>query len=175
MNLPVLPFCMGCPEEMLSFARHTNLCIHNSESYMFLWVVPLPLYSDLRLSIHSEEYVCIRVRRCLVFLWFVKLFYFRMARRNKLQYLIHIQDWVKAVVFRRSNTNPPFVLFYPGVLPPSCQDCHENCTLSHEFLTQWYFLPSFFIPRSRVVATGMPTSEPWCVKSILLATPVLGS
>ena len=36
VNLPVLPFCMGCPEEMLSFARHTNLCIHNSENYMFL-------------------------------------------------------------------------------------------------------------------------------------------
>src|SRR3954467_1195494 len=36
VNLPVLPFCMGCSEEMLSFARHTNLCIQNSESYMFL-------------------------------------------------------------------------------------------------------------------------------------------
>ena len=41
VNLPVRPICMGCPEEMLSFARHTNLCIHNSENYMFLWVVPL--------------------------------------------------------------------------------------------------------------------------------------
>ena len=26
VNLPVLPFCMGCPEEMLSYARRTNLC-----------------------------------------------------------------------------------------------------------------------------------------------------
>ena len=26
---------------MLNLVRHTNLCIHNSESYMFLWVVPL--------------------------------------------------------------------------------------------------------------------------------------
>ena len=26
---------------LLSLVRHTNLCIHNSESYMFLWVVPL--------------------------------------------------------------------------------------------------------------------------------------
>ena len=101
-------FCMGYPEEMLSFARHTNLCIHNSESYMYLWVVPLPLYSDLRLSIDSEEYVCIRVHRRLVFLWFVKPFCFRMTGRNKLQYLIHIQDWVKAVVIRRSKCNPAF-------------------------------------------------------------------
>ena len=139
------------------------------------WVVPLQLYPDHPLSVDSQEYVCICVHRCLVFLWFVKPFYFRMTRRNKLQYLIHIQDWVKAVVFRRSKCNPAFALFYPGVLPPLCQDCHENCTLSHEFLTQWYFLPSFFIPRSRVVATGMPASEPWCVKSILLATVLLGS
>ena len=36
VTLPVLPLCMGYPEEMLSFARHTNLCIHNSESYMFI-------------------------------------------------------------------------------------------------------------------------------------------
>ena len=35
-TLPVQLFCMGYPEEMLSFARHTNLCIHNSENYMFL-------------------------------------------------------------------------------------------------------------------------------------------
>ena len=40
MNLPVLPFCMGYPEEMLSFARHTKLRIHNSERYMSLWVIP---------------------------------------------------------------------------------------------------------------------------------------
>ena len=25
------------------------------------------------------------------------------------------------------------VLFYLGVLPPLCQNCHENCTNSHEF------------------------------------------
>ena len=36
VTLPVLPFCMGYPEEMLSFARHTNLCIHDSENHMFL-------------------------------------------------------------------------------------------------------------------------------------------
>ena len=45
------------------------------------------------------------------------------------------------------NAKPAFVLFYLGVLPPLCQDFHENCTTSYEFLTQWYFLPSLFIPR----------------------------
>ena len=43
------------------------------------------------------------VYRCLLLLWSVKPFYSRMTRRNKLQYLIHIQDWVKVVVFYRSN------------------------------------------------------------------------
>ena len=32
-----------------------------------------------------------------------------------------------------------------------------------------------FIPRFRVILTGMPTNELWCVKSILLATLLLGS
>ena len=31
------------------------------------------------------------------------------------------------------NANPAFALFYLGVLPPLCQNCHENCTNSHEF------------------------------------------
>ena len=33
------------------------------------------------------------------------------------------------------NANPAFALFYLGVLPPLCQDCHRNCSISHEFLT----------------------------------------
>ena len=47
---------------------------------------------------------------------------FRMTRINELQYLIHIQDWVKVVVFRRSNANSAFALFYLGVLPLLCQN-----------------------------------------------------
>ena len=61
---------------------------------------------------------------------------FRMTRRNKLQYLILIQDWVKAVVLPRSKYNQTFDPFYSEVLPSLCEDCHENCTISHEFLTQ---------------------------------------
>ena len=108
------------------------------------WVDTLHLYSDHCLSIDSLEYVCDRVHRCLLFLWSVKPFYSGMTRRNKLQYLIHIQDWVKVVVLCRSNANPAFALFYLGVLPSLCQECHENCTISYEFLTQWYFSPSLF-------------------------------
>ena len=46
------------------------------------------------------------------------------------------------------NANPVFVLFYLGVLPSLCQESHEDCTNPYEFLLQWYFWPSLFIPRS---------------------------
>ena len=165
VNLPVLPFCMDYPEEMLSFAWHTNLCIHNSESYMFLRVVPLQLYSDLLLAIDSQGYVCDRVHRCLLFLWSIKPFYSGMTRRNKLEYLVHFQDWVKVVVLCRSNANPAFALFYPGVLPFLCQECHRKCT--PPLMNSWFS----DTPRHhrsflglRVIITGIPTSELWCVK-----------
>ena len=73
------------------------------------------------------------------------------------------------------NANPAFVLFYLGVSPYLYQEYHGNCTPSYELLIQWYFSPSLFIPRFRVAATGVPISESWCVKSILLATLLLGS
>ena len=87
------------------------------------------------------------IYRGLLLLWSVKPFYSGITRRNKLQYLIHIQDRVKEVVFRRSDAIQLLILFYPGVSPPLCQKCHENCTASYELLTQWYFSPSLFISR----------------------------
>ena len=149
---------------MLNLVRHTNLCIHNSGSYMFLWVVPLHLYSDPHLSIDSQGYVCDRVHQCLLFLWSVKPSYFRRNRRTKLQNLIHIQDWVKVVVFRRSNAKPAFVLFYLGVLPYLCQEYHGNCTISYDFLMQWYFAPSSFISRSSCCCNRNVDNWLWCVK-----------
>ena len=87
---------------MLNLVRHTNLCIHNSESYMFLWVV---LFSCILTLVYQLIVKSMRafVYRCLLLLWSVKPFYRGMTRRNKLQYLFHIQDWVKEVVLRRSN------------------------------------------------------------------------
>ena len=90
VTLLVLPFCMGCPEEMLSFARHTNLCIHHLESYMFLELflfscIPTILYQLIAKSMCAFVFI-----NALLFLWSVKPFYSGMTRRNKLQYLIHI-------------------------------------------------------------------------------------
>ena len=147
VTLPVLPFCMGYPEEicwtsfdMLNHAFTTQKIVCSFELSLFSCFLTF----GYQLIVKGMRAF---VQRCLLFLWSVKPFYFRMTRRNKLQYLIHIQDWVKAVEFCRSNANPAFALFYPGVLPPLCQDCHENCTISYTFLTQWYFSPSSFIPR----------------------------
>ena len=114
--------------------------------------------------------------RCLLFLWSVKPFYSGMTRRNKLQYLIHIQDWVKVVVSRRSKCQPSFcsvlpwsiTIFYIGII----------IGIAHHPMNSWYSDTSchhcsFVGPR--VDATGIPTNELWCVKSILLATLLLGS
>ena len=104
---------------MLNLVRHTNLCIHNSESYMFLWVV---LFSCILTLVYQLIVKSMRafIYRCLSLLWSVKPFYRRMTRRNKLQYLFHIQDWVKVVVFRRSNANPASAQLYFEVLPSLC-------------------------------------------------------
>ena len=87
---------------MLNFVRHAKPCIHNSENHMFL---ELSLFSRILTFVYQLIAKSMRafVYRCLLLLWSVKPIYRRMTRRNKVQYLFHIQDWVKEVVLRRSN------------------------------------------------------------------------
>ena len=131
---------------LLNLVRHTNLCVHNSENRMFFWVVPL---SHLLTLVYQLIVKSMRafVHRCLLLLWSVNPFYSGMTRRNKLQNLIHIQDWVKAVVFRRSNAIQLLVCSTLKYYPSLYQEYHENCTPSYELLIQWYFSPSLFISR----------------------------
>ena len=86
----------------VEFVRHAKPCIHNSENHMFL---ELSLFSCILTLVYQLIAKSMRafVYRCLLLLWSVKPFYRGMTRRNKLQYLFHIQDWVKEVVLRRSN------------------------------------------------------------------------
>ena len=103
VTLPVQPFCMGYPKEtcwtwfdMLVHASTTqkNICSFELSPFSCLLTVVYQLIvKSMRAFIH----------RCLLLLWSVKPFYSGMTRRNKLQYLFHIQDWVKEVVLRRSN------------------------------------------------------------------------
>ena len=89
-------------KKYVGFVRHAKPCIHNSENRMSF---ELSLFSCLLTLVYQLIVKSMRafVRQCLLLLWSVKPFYRGMTRRNKLQYLFHIQDWVKEVVLRRSN------------------------------------------------------------------------
>ena len=108
---------MGYPEEMLSFTRHTNLCIHNSENYMFL---ELSLFSCTLVFVYQliVRSSCAFVLSMSFILVVCQAILFGMTRRNKLQHLIHIQDWVKVVVFHRSKCQPSFCSVLPWSITP---------------------------------------------------------
>ena len=61
---------------MLNLVRHTNLCIHNSESYMFLWVV---LFSCILTLVYQliVKSMCAFVHRCLIILVVCQAILFR--------------------------------------------------------------------------------------------------
>ena len=102
VTLPVLPLCMGYLEEMLI---SLDILIYASTTQKIICSFELSLFSCLLTFVYQLIVKSMRafVYRCLLLLWSVKPFYRRMTRRNKLQYLFHIQDWVKEVVLRRSN------------------------------------------------------------------------
>ena len=88
--LPVLPFCMGYPEEICwtSF----DMLNHASTTQKIVCSFELSLFSCLLTLVYQliVKIMCAFVYRCLLLLWSIKPFYSRMTRRNELQYLIHI-------------------------------------------------------------------------------------
>ena len=117
-TLPVLLFCMGYPEEicwtsfdMLNHASTTQKIVCSFELNLFSRILTF-VYQLIVKSMRAFVY------RCLLLLWSVKPFYRGMTRRNILQYLFHIQDWVKEVVCRRSNANPAFGSVLPWSITP---------------------------------------------------------
>ena len=135
VTLPVLPFCMGYLEEMLSLF---GIPTYASTTQKIVCSFELSLFSCILTSVYQVivRTSCAFMLSMPIILVVRQAILFRMTRRNKLQYLIHIQDWVKVVVHRRSNTNPTFVLFYLGVLPSLNRDCYRNCTPFYELLVQ---------------------------------------
>ena len=122
-------------KNLLNLVQHTNLCIHNSERYMFLELILLSCIPTLvyQLIVKSmRAFVC----RCLLLLWSVKPFYRRMTRRNKLQYIFHIQDWVKTIVLRRSKCQSGFC----SVLPWSITIFYIGIVIgiAHHPMNSWY-------------------------------------
>ena len=108
VTLPAQPFCMGYPEELCWTLF--GIPTHVSTTQKVICSFELSLFSCILTLVYQLIVKSMRafIYRCLSLLWSVKPFYRRMTRRNKLQYLLHIQDWVKVVVFRRSNANPAF-------------------------------------------------------------------
>ena len=102
VTLPILPLCMGYPEE--TCWTWFDILIYASTTQKVICSFELSLFSCLLTFVYQLIVKSMRafVYRCLLLLWSVKPFYRRMTRRNKLQYLFHIQDWVKEVVLRRS-------------------------------------------------------------------------
>src|SRR4051812_6930101 len=114
VNRPVLLLLHGLSgRNMLSFAHHTNLCLLNSENYMFLELSPFSYIPTL-----VYQFI---VRNSCAFVFIDAYYscgpsshsYSGMTRRNKLQYLIHISDWVKAIVSRRSKCQSSFCSALP--------------------------------------------------------------
>ena len=102
VTLPAQPFCMGYLEEMLI---SPDILIYASTTQKVICSFELSLFSGLLTFVYQLIVKSMRaiVHRYLLLLWSIKPFYSRMTRGNELQYLFHIQDWVKEVVLRRSN------------------------------------------------------------------------
>ena len=97
-----------------------DMLVHASTTWKIICSFELSLFSCIPTPVYQLVVKSMRafVYRCLLLLWSVKPFYRGMTRRNKLQYLFHIQDWVKEVVCRRSNANPAFGSVLPWSITP---------------------------------------------------------
>ena len=103
VTLPAQPFCMGYLEE--TCWTWFDILIYASTTQKVICSFELSLFSCLLTFVYQLIAKSMRaiVHRYLLLLWSIKPFYSGMTRRNKLQYLFHIQDWVKEVVLRRTN------------------------------------------------------------------------
>ena len=92
---------------MLNLVRHTNLCIHNSENYMFLWVV---LHSCILTLVYQLIVKSMRafVYRCLLILWSVKPFYRRMIGETNSSSSSISRIGSKQLCSADQNASPPF-------------------------------------------------------------------
>ena len=92
-----------------------DILIHASTTQKIISPFELSLFSCILTLVYQLIVKSMRafVHRCLWLLWSVKPFYSGMTRRNKLQYLFHIQDWVKEVVLRRSKCQSSFCSVLP--------------------------------------------------------------
>ena len=175
VTLPAQPFCMGYPEELcwtwfdiLIYASTTQKIICSFELSLFSCLLTFVYQLISRVCMHSfidAYYPCgpsgHSVLNDLEKQTLVPHPYLGLGQSSCIpQIKCQSSFWF-------CSTLEYYHLLY--------RDYRRNCTPSYELLVQWYFLPSLVIPRPRVDATGIPTNELWCVKSILPATSLLGS
>ena len=115
------------------------------------------------------------VYRCLLLLWSVKPFYRGMIGGTNSSTSSISRIGSKKLCSTEQIANPAFVLLYLGVLPSLYRDV---IGIAHHPMNSWYSDTSCHHCSSLgscVIVTGMPTNGSWRVKSILLATLLLGS
>ena len=105
-------------------------------------IVPTLVYQLIVKSMRAFVY------RCLSLLWSVRPFYSEWLGETNSSTSSISRIGSKQLYSADQIANLAFALFYLGVLPSLYQECHENYTISYEFLMKWYFSPSSFIPRS---------------------------
>ena len=133
VTLPAQPFCMGYPEELCW--TWFDILIYASTTQKVICSFELSLFSCLLTFVYQliVKSMCAFVYRCLLLLWSVKPFYHGMIGETNSSTSSISRIGSKQLYSADQNANPAFALFYLGVLPPLCQNCHENCTNSHEF------------------------------------------
>ena len=153
VTLPAQPFCMGYPEELCW--TWFDILIYASTTQKVICSFELSLFSCLLTLVYQLIVKSMRaiIHRYLLLLWSVKPFYSGMTRRNKLQYLIHIQDWVKAVVLRKSMPIQLLICstseYYPFMSGLSWELHHLSWTLDIVILLAIIIHPSVPCCRNR--------------------------
>ena len=166
---------MGYPEKICW--TWFDILIYASTAQKVICSFELSLFSCLLTFVYQLIVKSMRafVYRCLLLLWSVKPFCPEWLGETNSSTSSISRIGSKKLCSADQVANPAFVLFYLGVLPSLYRDCYRNCTPSYELLVQWYFCHHCSFLGSCVIVTGMPTNESWRVKSILLATLLLGS
>ena len=134
VTLPVLPFCMGYPEEICW--TWFDILIYASTTQKVICSFELSLFSCLLTFVYQliVKSMCAFVYRCLLLLWSVKPFYSEWLGETNSSTSSISRIGSKQLYSADQMPIQLLILFYPEVLPSLCQDFHENCTGSCEFL-----------------------------------------
>ena len=135
MTLPVLPFCMGYPEEIcwtwfdiLIYASTTQKIVCSFELSLFSCILTL-VYQLIVKSMRAFVY------RCLLLLWSIKPFYRGMIGETNSSTSSLSRIGSKKLCSADQNANPAFALFYLGVYHLYTKNVMG---IAHHPMNSWY-------------------------------------